>query len=358
MAVFTKIYGREFASTQMAETLQRSFETIMAGELPTIRDVSKLLTDDHYRDDLIETADSEALDDFWHEFEAMTERAQHDLYRPVLRRLRDLYGNKLLYPILCNPAMLNVRELMEQNKIILFNLRPPEGQAPPTEAISLLGSIILSSFQLAVLTRKLDNPFYLYVDEAHRFVTSALDDIFVMARSQNLRMVLITQYPKQLPTDTLQAVLENVGATFTFKCGDETARVMKGRMAPQFEASDLIEMDLYKAAARILYKGQQMPAFLLETPPPPTLPENAEAREADLRTRSDEREGRAALEKILKWLREKYPRKRNRKADTKTSDEAYSSWGGEDDSPEATGEGYREPSEIGEGEDAEEGDMI
>ena len=358
MAVFTKYFGSEFARKEMAETLQRSLETIMAEEQPTLRDVRKLLIDEQFRDSLVAKTSNIAVEEFWEEFEAMV-RGQGPFFRPVLRRLRNLYGNELLYPILCNPAMLNVRELMEQKKIILFNLRPPKGQAPPTDDIGILGSIIMSAFQLAVSTDKLPEPYYLYVDEAHRFVTSALDDIFVMARSQNLRMVLITQYPKQLPTDTLQAVLENVGATFTFKCADETARIMKGRMAPQFEAADLVGMDLHKAAARILYEGHQLPAFLLETMPPPEPTANAEEREVWLRAQSDKRLNLKTSDEVRDWLDEKYPRRQSDPTSNVSDDEAYSSWAGEDDNPETNGgEDYEKPSAADENGDDGEDDII
>ncbi len=310
MSVFSKIYGSDFAYARMGQTLVFSLQAIMGAETPTLRDVSKLFRDPTFRRELIARLDNPAAEEFWSRFETASERAQQDQFDPVLRRLELLYGDKVLYPIFCQPKMLNVRELMEQKKIVLISLTSPSTYNLTRDKLDLLGSLLVSEFQLAVSSVDLPEPFYLYIDEAHRFVTAPLDEIFILARQRKLSLTLATQYPKQLPAQTFDAVMETVGAIVAFQCGDDTARILQRRMEPEFEAKDLINLEVHDAAVRMRYAGKQMRPFLLKTldAPEPDKPTEADEQATRLRELSLEQNGFLCRDDIQAWQQKRYPR--------------------------------------------------
>jgi hypothetical protein len=310
MSVFRKIYGEEFAYARMGQTLVFSLQAIMGAETPTIRDVSKLYRDPVFRSELTAKLDNPAAEEFWLRFEAKSEAAQRDQFDPVLRRFEMLYGDRVLYPLFCQPGMLNMRELMEQKKIVLISLTSPAHYNLTRENLDLLGSLLVSEFQLAVSSVDLPEPYYLYIDEAHRFVTSPLDEIFILARQRKLSLTLATQYPRQLPVQTFDAVMETVGAIAAFQCGDDTARVFQRRMEPEFSTGDLINLEVHDAAVRMRYGGKQMRPFLLKTldVPKPDDPAAAELRATELRQASLTQNGFLCKDDIQAWLKSRYPR--------------------------------------------------
>ena len=310
MAVFAKVYGDDFAYAKMGQTMVNALLAIMGAKTPTLRDVSKLYRDPDFRHEMTAKLDNPATEEFWARFETTTQKSQQDQFDPVLRRLELLYGDKVLYPIFCQPKMLNIRELMEQKKILLVALNSPSGYNLTRDKLDLLGSLLVSEFQLAVSSVDLPEPFYLYVDEAHRFVTSSLDQIFIMARERQLSFTLATQYPKQLPTQMFDAVMETVGAMVAFQSGADTARILQKRMEPEFTAQDLINLEVHDAAVRMRYRGKQMRPFLLKTiavPEPDDL-DKAAARAKALRTKSIEQNDFLCGDEIRAWQKELYPR--------------------------------------------------
>ncbi len=74
---------------------------------------------------------------------------------------------------------------MDYQKILIANLSKDEiGEVPST----IIGSILVTSIQLSALYRAkktIDKriPFYLYVDEAHSFISLSLADILVEAQN-------------------------------------------------------------------------------------------------------------------------------------------------------------------------------
>ena len=306
MSVFEKIYGDEFSHARMGQTLIHALRLIVGAETPTLRDISCLFTETSYRHGLLAHIDNPATQDFWQRYDNMTEKAQMALYEPVLRRLEMLYGDPVLYPILCNPVPLPIRQWMDQGKIILISLNSPTTYNLTKQNQALLGSLLVSEFQLAVASQDLEQPYYLYVDEAHRFVTSSIDEIFIWARQRKLSMTLATQFPKQLG-QAYDAIMETVGATISFACEDTTAKVLSKRMQPEFSAHDLINLEVHDAAVRLRYQGKQMRPFLLKTVNV-DLPhdEDVEHKVQELASRSQDSYLSQSVDDIRHWLKERY----------------------------------------------------
>lgn len=307
----------------MGRTLGMALHTVLADDTPTVRDIAKIAWDVQYLEELLDRVTSEGALDFWDRFKGMTAGEQEEYFEPILGRIEALYDNELLYPAVCHPDPLDLGTYIKAGKIVLISLCPPEnvGLAPSEQA--LLGSILVSQFQLAVMAQRPAERFFLYVDEAQHFVTTSLPELFNEARGQNLSLTLSNQFLKQLVGNTLHAIMGNVGAIVAFQIGPDDAHTLASDiLKPQFSSVDLTHMEVHHAAISMRYDNKQQEPFSLEGKDVLKPPPDAIQREAEIRELSRQQYTPRSREDIRAWLAKRYPRKRRGKP--KTDDEQFS----------------------------------
>ncbi len=309
MGVLEKIYP-EFAATEMADTAYHAILTLSAETNPTVMDVDRVFDDLAYRNQLLQQIDNMALHKFWGRMDALGGRRDLMIY-PVLRRMSLFYRNRHLYPIMCHPAPLNLGRLMAENKIILFSLHADEARIPETER-RLLGAIIVSQLQMTAMTGIIkQRPFYLYIDEAQHFVTTALGQMLSEARKYGLSLTVANQYLKQLAGHTLDAVMGTAGAMIFFELGQPDATAVTRYVKPHFDSDDLMHLGRFRAVVSMRHCGEKQPAFSIETLPPPRSGNQAAAqraaeRERALRRASIKRHTPASYDEVVAGLDARY----------------------------------------------------
>jgi hypothetical protein len=110
---------------------------------------------------------------------------------------------------------------MDEGKILLFNLS--DGLLG-TQTSQLLGQLIVSKIQMAVMSRadmpaKARRPFYLYLDEFQTFTGVAgasYEKMLSRARKYRLGLVLAHQQTGQLSLELLHEILGNVSTLICF----------------------------------------------------------------------------------------------------------------------------------------------
>ncbi|MBS7633289.1 TraM recognition domain-containing protein [Candidatus Bathyarchaeota archaeon] len=131
--------------------------------------------------------------------------------------------NPILNGIINQPHNeIDFRRNIDEKKIFIANLS--KGKIGE-DVCMLLGSLILSSFYLASLSRQ-DIPeekresFFLFVDEFHNFVPENFSLILSEARKYGLCLTLAHQYLGQLDEKLRKAIFGNVGTIFTLLLAD------------------------------------------------------------------------------------------------------------------------------------------
>jgi hypothetical protein len=310
VAVLDKIYGGILNTPRIADTLTAALVTLWKAKTPTVRDVVRLFRDIDYRRHFLSQVDDVVTLEFWEEFERQSPSVQRDLSYPVIHRMRKFYGNPHLYPMMCHPEALDFAKFIAERKIVLVSLGVGEEKVPGPEQ-QLLGAVLVSQLQMAAMqSLNSSTPFYLYVDEVQNFVTTALDKVLSEALKFGLRMTIANQYLGQLSGGTLNAVMGNVGASIVFQIGLKDARLLAPYFKPEFEATDLVQQDLYNAAVKMRFEGRTLPAFSLVTRPRPGQidSDQAKRRESIIRKRSVQLYTPRSREEVLAWLARRYPR--------------------------------------------------
>ncbi len=166
-------------------------------------------------------------------------------------------------------SAFSIRQIMDERKILLVNL-----STLGDEVRDVLGCFILALVHSAALTRSEmtvaeRNQFHVYCDEAHRFMTEALENMIAEARKFGVSLTLAHQYLSQFAERKADA-LASVGATIIFNVNTKDAHRLVKDLRGQVDVETLIALERGQAIVRA---GTEI--CRIRTLPPPPRPENS-----------------------------------------------------------------------------------
>ncbi len=195
-------------------------------------DLKRFLIDKNFREDFLATVKDDEIRYYWLvEFPQLKGKP----FAPLLTRLDTFLRSKLVRHIVsARENRLDFRRMMDERKVLLVRLSL--GSIGEENAY-LLGSLLVSKLHQATLSRQNiaeeeRQPFFLYLDEAHHFVTESMNQILSGVRKYKLGLVLAHQQLRQFQTgesDILSSVLANCYTRICFRLDDADAeRLAKG----------------------------------------------------------------------------------------------------------------------------------
>lgn len=148
-------------------------------------------------------------------------------------------------------SLFNLTDIMESGKILLVDL-----SSVGTEVKKVLGCLMLSLLNSTAMSRdyikKYDSllPFHIHCDEAHMFVTDALEDIIAQVRKAKVSLTLAHQFMSQFDKTKIGA-LTGVGSRVVFAVNDNDAALLKKAMLGKVQIDDFVSLKRGQAIARI-----------------------------------------------------------------------------------------------------------
>lgn len=249
----------------------------------TMLDITRMLTDKRFRDDVISHCEDLVVKNFWTiEFASWNEKFATEAVAPVLNKVGAFTANPLIRNIIGQPkSSFNIRNIMDEGKILIVNLsRGIIGE----DNAALLGSMLVTKIQLAAMSRadipRMEDrtPFYLYVDEFQNFATDSFAVILSEARKFGLCLTVANQYISQMEQTVRDAVFGNVGSIITGRVSADDAPYLAKYFEPQFEAGDLVQLANRDFITSMTIAGEKAPAFSFRSlAMPDTQQNNSEA---------------------------------------------------------------------------------
>jgi energy-coupling factor transporter ATP-binding protein EcfA2 len=279
----------------------------------TLLGVNRMLTDPRFRAKVIRQVKDPFIRAFWaEEYEGYDERFKREAIAPIQNKI----GQFLLNPVVRNilgqvKTKVSIPFIMDTGRLFIANLS--KGSLGHEKA-NLLGSLIVTQFQLAAMARS-NRPeaerrdFYLFIDEFQNFSTDVFASILAEARKYRSCLILSHQYIDQLPLPIRQAVFGNVGTLIAFRIGYTDAEIMEKEFGKAFPASALADLNRYEAIVKLLEDGANRVPFRAKMLPPL---ENRIGRKEKLIARSRERFAmkRTIIEdKLNRWMTPTTPSK-------------------------------------------------
>ena len=277
LEIFNKLFNMSVAGGPMFEQYFRN-ATMLVMEDPesgnTLMEVERVLADKAFREYKLSKSKNIVVETFWKQIadKAGGEASLANMVPYVVSKFDTFLANEIMRPIIAQQhSAFNVRDVMDQKKILLLNLS--KGKLGELNS-SLLGLIMVGKILMAALSR-VDTPeserkdFYLYIDEFQNVTTKSIATILSEARKYKLSMTITHQFIGQLEEEIKKAVFGNVGTMAAFRIGNDDAEYMEKQFAPTFSAKDLLNIDNLNAYVKLLIDGQTSKPFNMFIPFPP-----------------------------------------------------------------------------------------
>jgi len=305
VAAFKGIW-RDSWGPRLEYILYNAVSALLDCKNATLLGVNRMLTDSNYRAKVIRQIKDPFIRAFWaEEYEGYDERFKREAIAPIQNKV----GQFLLNPVIRNilgqvKAKVSIPFVMDNERLFIANLS--KGSLGHEKA-NLLGSLIVTQFQLAAMARasRPENErrdFYLFIDEFQNFSTDVFASILAEARKYRSCLILSHQYIDQLPLPIRQAVFGNVGTLISFRVGYSDAEIMEKEFGKAFPATTLADLARYEAIVKLLERGANREPFRAKMLPPL---QNRIGRKAKLIGQSRERFAmqRTVIEnKLNRWM--------------------------------------------------------
>jgi hypothetical protein len=197
---------------------------------------------------ILNVLDNEVARQFWL---SDYEKYGKDDFGPPRNKLSKLLVSGSVSLMLSQPeSRFNFRQIMDEGMIFLVNL-----SAIGPMVREILGSFILSMLHLTALSRSQQpianrKQFHIHCDEAHRFLTDALEDLLVETRKYACSLSLAHQYISQFGQSKTDA-LSSVGSTIIFNVDSRDATYLIKDLRGLVGVDDLTSLERGNAIARI-----------------------------------------------------------------------------------------------------------
>ncbi len=325
LAAFKKVFGEESFSDRMVHILNNSLLALLEYPGATLLSVTRLLTDDGYRDDVVSKITDPSVKAFWvNEYGTWEDRFRKEASAAILNKLGQFNSNPLIRNIVGQAEnVMDFREIMDHRKILLVNLS--KGQVGEDNA-NLLGAMLTTKIYLAAMSRAdvgkntlatLPN-FYLYIDEFQNVVNDSFASILSEARKYKLSLTMAHQYIEQMPDTVRAAIFGNVGTMITFRVGPEDAEVLEKMFAPVFYADDIVNLGRYEIYLTLMIDGIGSQPFSATTLPPIKKPDIDFVNEVIEYSRKTYGKPKHEVDrKITEWIERKYQSDKQKKKQEK-----------------------------------------
>ncbi|MFA5995078.1 MAG: type IV secretion system DNA-binding domain-containing protein [Patescibacteria group bacterium] len=280
VAIFYKLFGQEMIGPMFEHYMRNAMLALMEDKESgaTLIEIPRMFTDAKFRKDKLKKVKNLMVKNFWQQEYEQSQAGQQaaDMLSYVISKIGRFLTNDMMRNIVGQARSgFNVREIMDNRKILLVNLS--KGSIGEVNS-SLLGLIMVSKIQMAAMARasmpqEQRKDFYTYVDEFQNYTTDSIATILSEARKYRLNMILAHQYINQLVKDNntqiRDAVFGNVGTKIAFRIGVEDAEMIAKELAPVFNENDVINVDKYTANIKLLIDNTTCRPFNMRTVMPP-----------------------------------------------------------------------------------------
>ena len=276
MGVFKKIWVDAW-SARMEYILNNTILALLESPDSTLLGINRMLADKEYRRQVVEKVTDPVVRAFWtQEFAKYTDRLASEATASIQNKVGQFVSSAIIRNMVGQPqSNLNMRKLMDEQKILLINIS--KGRIGE-DASRLLGALIITKLQLAAMSRVNISEyerkdFTLIVDEFQNFATASFASILSEARKYRLSLIIAHQYVAQMEENVRDAVFGNVGTIVTFRIGAEDSELLEKELAPEFSATDVVNLAKYNIYLKLMIDGVASRAFSARTMPPIPRPE-------------------------------------------------------------------------------------
>lgn len=258
ISTFKKIWADSWGP-RLEYILRFSLLTLLQYPYATLLDIQPLLTDADFREKVLEYVKDDYIFDFWRkEFGKYSPAFRNEVTAPILNKMGVFVSSEPLRKMLGQQVSgFRMSQVMDEQKILIANLSKGElGE----DASTIIGCILVTAIQLSALYRAKQPiekrvPFYLYVDEAHSFLSLSFADILAEARKYGLSLFIAHQFIDQLSEAFRTAIFGNIGTMICYRVGALDAEYLEIEFQSVFDRNDLLKLPKFEVLIKLMIDG-------------------------------------------------------------------------------------------------------
>lgn len=194
--------------------------------------------------------------------------APHELSPPKNKLSKLLLSGPVSLMLSQPHSFIDFTRIMNEGYVFIANLSDLG-----SEVLEILGGFLLATMHMTALGRsripvEKRRYFYIYLDEAHRFVTDSLEEVITDTRKYNVGLTLAHQFLKQFSPKKIDA-LANTGTTIVFNVDSKDASYLSKDFQEKVQVKDFLNLDIGQALVRVANKMTK-----IKTPGPIKAPKH------------------------------------------------------------------------------------
>ncbi len=274
ITIFSHLFPPEIVGPMFEHYMRNAMLALMAdkNDPGTLVEIPRIFTDEEFMRKKVEKVKDPLVRNFWlKEWAQTTQATRSDMVGYVVSKVGRFVENEMMRNIIGQKrSSFNFETIINEGKIFLANLS--KGKVGELNS-ALLGMILVSKFQISAMKRaeipeEQRKDFYLYIDEFQNFTTPSVATILSEARKYRLCLILAHQFIPQLTEEIKNAVIGNVANIGVFRVGPFDAEFLEQQFDPVFTKYDLLNLDNYNFACKMVINGQVSDPFKVKTIPP------------------------------------------------------------------------------------------
>ncbi len=235
----------------------------------TLGNISAMITDEHARNEILENVSSPNVKHFWTEIFA--KQYSKDAGSSAYNKIDKILSTPTVAAIFdTTKSSISIHDVMHERKMLVVDL----STGASDDIAKFLGSIFLNMLYVDAKKRldvkgtesEDDNPFYVYVDEAHMFSNSTMSEMLRALRKFGVKMTLATQTSNAYEQEFAQEIPGTCKTIVTSRCDFNTANLLRAVMSVSAEEMQRLPKHLFAmfsdeggAAANAILRSRPVP---------------------------------------------------------------------------------------------------
>lgn len=233
ITVFKKLWQDSWGPRM--EDIFRNALLVLAEKKLTLMEVTPLLTDQAFRNCLIQDLANEQVKEYWlSRFNPLTATTKAEWVESTLNKVGTFIADPLIKAVVGQRTLtVNLRQIMDYPGGSVLLVRLPKGILMGNAF--LMGALLTSKIQEAAMSRvniplEQRRKFFLYVDEFHNFGAKSLNFQECLSESgkYGISLTLVHQNLDQIEKDLLASILGNSSIRLVFRIQrEDTEKIAK-----------------------------------------------------------------------------------------------------------------------------------
>lgn len=225
---------------KLERTLRFSLYVLMTGQVMSLDNLKRLLTDTDYRGQLLDHVKDYVPENILRFFGADFNEMRTKYYNEAISPLVALVEEMQLQPSLGeqHDDADSLAQVIAANPLTVFSLNKV---SMGEKVVKTVAGLLIQQIFLLAQAHRFNERVILIIDEVSVVQNPALAQILAEARKYNLFVFLSQQYFGQIEKDLQDAIFTNVANYYVFRVSEEDARALEGNLTIELPKESLLE---------------------------------------------------------------------------------------------------------------------